>query len=342
LELLCQHKDILCGSKPPQAMAGYPNEASKDDKPEAAPVPAGSVPAEKTADELAKMSKEERTAYHMARRAAPKAAAGVKGAAGAKAAPLTKAERRAVQDAQRKVKEDKANTGKDEDELFNELKLQGLSEDQARAVFLEMKNDAPKAADDDEDEDEEIDDLLGAVRVWMREQPDGEIPDDAIRDFNMKVRFQGHVDTTPPDHLAALLNVLVTEACTTCDLTAAKINPSTVSKALTPLAERWANMLRGLYGKTAELDVVEAITTLLKATTEAVAATGAPQQGQDCAVVGCLMALRNIDDLVEDEDLLVGCKAVEERSGVLDKFIDFLEDAIAEDDDEDDDDEDEK
>merc|ERR1719217_1161842 len=99
------------------------------------------------------MSKEERTAYHAARRAAQAAtSSGAGPEAAPKAAQLSKAQRRALQESQRKVKEDKANAGKEGDELFEELKLQGLSEDQAREVMREMKSGQIIEDDDDEDD----------------------------------------------------------------------------------------------------------------------------------------------------------------------------------------------
>jgi hypothetical protein len=316
-------------------MAGYPDAAAAQGV--AAPVPAGAPPEEKSPAELAKMTKEERTAYHMARRAAgvgaKPAAAKAGEAAENSTGQLTKAQRRAIQDSQRKVKEDKANAGKDTDELFSELKLQGLSEDQARSVMAAIKADEPIEGEDDDDDDGE-EDLLSSVRNWMKEQPDGEIPTD-IADFNMKVRFQGHVDTTPPDHFGAMLQVLVPEALSKCDLAAAKVSPGAIAKALTSLLERWAHILRALYSKIP--DVLEGVGVLVQTISQCVEATDAPEAGKDCAVVGCLMAIRDVDDMVEDDDLLVGCKTVEPRSPVLEKYINFLEDAVAEDDEDDED-----
>jgi len=311
------------------ATSAKKEKGGKAAKPAAA-VPAGPPPAEKSAAELAKLSKEERTAYHLARRAAPSSAGGAKdeAAGGSATAPaqLTKAQRRALQDSQRKVKEDKANEGKDGDELFNELKLQGLSEDQARAVLIAMQ--AGEEIPDDVSEDEEPEDLLGSVKKWMGEQPEGPLPDDAMRDFNMKVRFQGHVNTTPPDHLGAILNVLLEQAFRGCDLATSK--PGAVAKALTQIVERWAGLLRDIYTKIP--DVLDAVGTVLGTISQCVVASGVPPAAQDTAVVGCLMAIRELEDLIDDEDLLVGCKGIEPRSHVLEKYIEFLEEALEEDD----------
>lgn len=312
----------------------------KESKAPAAPAPAptGPPPAEKSKAELAKMSKEERTQYHAARRAFEIA----EKEKNAGATPeLTKAEKkaaeRALQESKRKAKEDKANATKGDDELLAELKLQGLSDDQAKSVMAAMKSDEPIEDEADEDEEgDDADDLHGSVKKWMSEQPDGKIPEDAMRDFNMKVRFQGHVDTTPPDHLETVMMILVGEACKACDLAAPKIQPGAVAKAVGPLLERWANLLCGLHSKIA--DELEKISVIVGAIRTAVGETGAPEQGQNSAIVGCLMAVRDVDDFVEDEDLLVGCRGVEPKSHVLEKFIEFLEDAIEEDDDDEDDD----
>merc|ERR1712187_585791 len=133
-------------------------------------------------------------------------------------------------------------------------------------------------------------DLMGSVWRWMCEQPQGKVSTDAMRDFNMKVRFQGHVDTTPPDHLGTILTILVEQACGKCDLAAPKIQPGLVAKALGPLLERWANLIRGLHSKIH--DVLEATGVIGGAITEGVEKISAPTQGQNCAVVGCLMAVR--------------------------------------------------
>jgi hypothetical protein len=317
---------------PAETKGGYPP------KEDAAP----SVPfVEKSKEELDKLSKDDRRAYYQAKLAAEKAqksaGAGSSEANPKASQPLTKADRRKIQEAQRKTKEDKANEGKEGDELFAELKLQGLSEDQAREVMREMLSGAgggdEAGADDDE---EDVEDLLGSVRKWMEEQPTT-VAEDALRDFNMKVRFQGHVDSTPPDHLSAILQVLVGQACGACDLSAKNFQPNSIAKVLQPLLERWAPLLLPLHGKIA--DVLDAVNAVISGITTAVVATGAPETVQETAVVGSLMAVREIDDLVEDDDLLVGCKGIENRGRITDKFIEFLESCLEdEEDDEDEDD----
>jgi len=169
---------------------------------------AAEMPAEKSKEELATLSKEERTAYHKARQAAAKAQPKAAANAG-----LTKAQirekARAKQDEDRKRKEDEAGQKGQDSEYLEELKLQGLTEDQAREVLAQMAVavTAEEAEDEDDDEDES---LLGSVRTWMKEHSrEKDITDaESVRDFNLKVRFQGHVDSTPPDHLGAILHVL--------------------------------------------------------------------------------------------------------------------------------------
>lgn len=241
---------------------------------------------------------------------------------------MSKAERRQIQEAQRKLKEDSKQAGKDNEELLAELKLQGLSEDQAREVMAEMLKEEAMEEDLDDEPDEE--DLLSSVRRWMSEQ-DAKVTKGLLSDFNLKVRFQGHVESTPPDHLNCVIRLVCEEACAGCDLTSAKLQPTAVQKKAAPLLERWLPILEPLYGKID--DVIVATDSVCKAVQEGVKA----EAGHDPAVVGCLMALRDID-LVEDEDLLTGCRRMEPRGQVLDKYIGFLEDAIASDDDEEDDD----
>merc|ERR1719253_942072 len=154
------------------------------------------------------MSKEERKAYHLARRASGPAASGE---AKPKPQALSKAERRALQEAQRKVKEDKVQANLEGDELLKELILQGLTEEQAKVVMEEMAQTKVEDGEDEEEDDE--DDLKSSIKKWMAEQEDPENMEDALHDFNLKVRFQGHVDSTPPDHLTCILELLVEQAC---------------------------------------------------------------------------------------------------------------------------------
>jgi len=289
---------------------------------------------EKSAEELAKMSKDERRAYHQTRRQAELAVKNQGTEQKEEACKLTKAQRRAIQEAQRKAKEDKvANTG-EFDELLKDLKLQGLSEDQAREVIAEMAKNEQVVDDDDDDDDGEVEDLEGSVKRWMNEQD--QVTKDALHDFNMKVRFQGHVDTTPPDHLRSILHILFEQACKGLDLAAPKLQPTAVAKKAEPLVIRWANLLEPLYGKIG--DVLTAADVVVQATHEALASQpGVPEAGQACGVVGCLMAIREID-MIEDEDLLTGCRRVENPSRVMQGFIKFLEDEVEDDDDEDDED----
>lgn len=284
---------------------------------------------EKSAEELAKMSKEERKEYHLARRAT------TAGEPKPKPQAQSKAERRAVQEAQRKAKEDIANANLEGDELLKELMLQGLTEEQAKIVMAEIDAAKVEEGGDDEDSDED-EDLKWSIKKWMKEQEDPENMEDALRDFNLKVRFQGHVDSTPPDHVAAILTLLVEQACADSSLGALK-QPMAVAKVVEPLVVRWAKILEPLYEKIDDaLAASDVILTALKdavAEQESVAA-----ENSACAVVGFLMAVREID-MVEDEDLLLACKRADMQSVVMDKFISFLEEAVEEasDDDEDDD-----
>lgn len=312
-------------------------EKKGKDKKEAKPATTTAAPSgpfvEATPEKLAKMSKDERTAYHIARiahqKAQKEAAGGGAEASGGGGGAKTKAERRALQEAQRKVKEDQHNKAGENAELLAELKLQGLSEEQAREVMAEiLKEEAEGKGDekDDDDDDEDVEDLMASVKRWMGEQP-AKIEKDAMRDFNMQVRFQGHVDTCPPDHIRAVLQLLCEEACKQCDLSNAKLQPGAVAKKAQPLVDRWMPLLKALYGKID--DVLEGADCVCQAVQTAVSSVeGATDGTKAAALVGCLMAIReNDDDLLEDEDLLTGCKRIEPRSAVLDKYIEFLEDA---------------
>ncbi|CAK0862426.1 unnamed protein product [Prorocentrum cordatum] len=256
-------------------------------------------PAELSSEELAKLSKEERKAYHQGRRAARSAGEAER----PPAAQLTRAQRRAVQEAQRRAKEDTKSASADSEELLKELRMQGLSEEQARSVMAEMhRGGAAADAAEDEDEDAEPQDLPGSVWRWMREQKDEEITEESIRDFNMKVRFQGHVDSTPPDHLRCILGAVVREACAGCDLAASRLQPGAVAQRVRPGVERWAPLLEVLFGKVN--DALEGADAVIQGVEAGISAcqAGVPPAGLACGLVGSLMAIREID-VIDDEDL---------------------------------------
>lgn len=301
--------------------SGSAPSVPKDSVPAAAPVK------ELSPEELAKLSKEERKAYHEARRAAQPQPATKK--------QLTKAERREEQEAQRKAKEEKTKKVGNDEELLAELKLQGLNEDQAREMAKEMQQGEKLEGDDDDEGEGE--DLGASVARWMSEQE--EITKESLRDFNMKVRWQGHVNTLPADHLGCILKILFKDACASCDLSG-KLPPTAVAEKLKAPLARWAPVLEPMYRSIDDVmlgpDCVCSAAT--EAVNEAVQASNGTEAAGAAAIVGCYMALRE-DDILPDEELLMGCRRIssEHPSTVLEKFVEFLEDALEDDSDEDED-----
>lgn len=301
--------------------SGSAPSVPKDSVPAAAPVK------ELSPEELAKLSKEERKAYHEARRAAQPQPAAKK--------QLTKAERREEQEAQRKAKEEKTKKVGNDEELLAELKLQGLNEDQAREMAKEMQQGEKLEGDDDDEGEGE--DLGASVARWMSEQE--EITKESLRDFNMKVRWQGHVNTLPADHLGCILKILFKDACASCDLSG-KLPPTAVAEKLKAPLARWAPVLEPMYRSIDDVmlgpDCVCSAAT--EAVNEAVQASNGTEAAGAAAIVGCYMALRE-DDILPDEELLMGCRRIssEHPSTVLEKFVEFLEDALEDDSDEDED-----
>jgi len=301
--------------------SGSAPSVPKDSVPAAAPVK------ELSPEELAKLSKEERKAYHEARRAAQPQPAAKK--------QLTKAERREEQESQRKAKEEKTKKVGNDEELLAELKLQGLNEDQAREMAKEMQQGEKLEGDDDDEGEGE--DLGASVARWMSEQE--EITKESLRDFNMKVRWQGHVNTLPADHLGCILKILFKDACASCDLSG-KLPPTAVAEKLKAPLARWAPVLEPMYRSIDDVmlgpDCVCSAAT--EAVNEAVQASNGTEAAGAAAIVGCYMALRE-DDILPDEELLMGCRRIssEHPSTVLEKFVEFLEDALEDDSDEDED-----
>jgi len=293
----------------------------------AAPV---AMPKELSEAELAKLSKDERKAYHQARRQALQAQEG--------AVPkkeVSKAERRAIQEAQRKVKETVNDGSKEEEEILAEMKMAGLSEVQAKEMLRLAALNEPEGEVQDSDEDDE--DLLGSVNRWMTEQGSDATTKDSLSDFNMKVRFQGHVDSTPPDHVACVLEVVIGKAWKGGELAACKPQPNVMAKKITPFLTQWVALIGGLYTKVG--DVLEAANMIVTTISNTVAKVGAeaPDAVRQCAVVGFLMAIREEIDSMEDEELLPACRRLESGGKVMEKFVEFLEEEVAGSDEDDDD-----
>jgi len=197
--------------------------------------------------------------------------------------------------------------------------LQGLSQEDAIEV---MKQEAMAAEELDAEEaqsDDEPDDLQSTVKKYLGSVVEvAEDSKDAVHDFNLKVRFQGHVESTPPDHLACLLELLFGDAVGAVNLDDAKLKPNAVAKAAAPVLEKWTPLLEGLYSK---IDVMEAADLVVQMAHKV--PTGKP--AAVVAAVGCLMAVQEID-IMEDSDLQTACKRLEPRSKVLEGFIEFLND----------------
>lgn len=277
------------------------------------------APKEKTKEELAALSKEERTAYYQALRAATKAKAAPKPEVSKKEKAAAAREK---QEADRKKKEDAKNAVDADAEAIEELKLQGLTEDQAREVFRQMATSTKaEAAEDSDDEEEET--LVVSVRNWMKENEETKTDFESLRDFNLKVRFQGHVESTPPDHLESILQVMAADAYKTLELSSVK-QPTAVQKKIAPIVQRWSYILGELYKK---CDVLEAADKVAQGVYEGVAQGGEDIAAatRDIAVVGILMSLLEEVDAIGEEDLLPGLKKLECESKVMTGFITHLE-----------------
>merc|ERR1719183_168556 len=103
-----------------------------------------------------------------------------------------------------------------------------------------------KVVADDEDSEEEFT-FLSSVREWVKENDQACSDEDSLRDFNLKVRFQGHVETTPPDHLSAILRVLSSQVCVGIDSSSPPKQPTEVSAQVAPMLARWAFLIEQLY-----------------------------------------------------------------------------------------------
>jgi len=99
------------------------------------------------------------------------------------------------------------------------------------------------------------------------------------------------------------------------------VQPAAVSKAAMPLIAQWLYMIELLYEKIDNSpEDIEPIDVVVGAVSESVMTSDAPKPAQESAVVGIIMAIREQADSIADEDLMFGCKRMEGRSNVMDKF----------------------
>lgn len=209
-----------------------------------------------------------------------------------------------------------AGAGDEDAEALAELKQQGLAAEQAGEVLAQIKQaHAVEDCDAESGEEPDIEEsLLESVRRWVHGRGNLQVVDakEALSDFNLKVRFQGHERTTPPEHLAALLEVLSEDDSRLPDAATWK-QPMIVAQRVQGSVNKWASMLHWLYSRCDAPIGAELIVSAV-----ARGAAGA----QEVFTVGFLMALREELDIT-DEDLLTGCRAASQGKA-MQAFIDFL------------------
>jgi len=283
------------------------------------------APAEKSVADLAKMSKADRKSYHEARLMAAKERSDNP------AEGLSKADKRALarekQDQDRKRKDVAAAELEGAEEALADLKLQGLTEEQARVVLAQIAEaDAANPAGDEDDEDIDAT-LIDSVRDWMAAQEQAPTGEESMRDFNLKVRFQGHVETTPPDHLSAILHILSAQISKAIDPANPPKQPAEVAKGASLALAKWTHVVAELYKR---CDVMDVTDILVSSVYEGIAEVGGelPEVARGVVLVGFLMAVRDEFECIGDEDILAGCHQLESESKVVKKFVAFLQEEI--------------
>lgn len=286
------------------------------------------------------MSKNERKEYHAKRIAAEKAAkASTAGAGGEAPKVLTKAERRVIQEAHRLAKQQAKDSSAGKEEALAELKMQGLSDEQARQMLAEMEKEGAFDGDEDEDDEEDAEDLMGCVRRYLVDKKSAGEDAEPLHQFQMRVRFQGFSESLPMDHLQCVVRALSGDGCKACDLEVPKLQPSGVAKKVAPIVQKWAGLMDALYTRAG--DCLDAVNALVSSVSEGVldVCDQASDRVKDTAFVGIIMALREELESVEDGDLLAGLTRLDDKGPVLQKYIDFLEAELEDEDEDDDDDE---
>eukprot|EP00933_Yihiella_yeosuensis_P010090 TRINITY_DN116349_c0_g1_i1.p1 TRINITY_DN116349_c0_g1~~TRINITY_DN116349_c0_g1_i1.p1 ORF type:complete len:372 (+),score=79.11 TRINITY_DN116349_c0_g1_i1:68-1183(+) len=302
---------------------------------------------EKSAQELAKMSKLQRRSYHEARFLAAQEIAPPK------FQPKSRAERRALQEAQRRSKKDVNDLEKnicsllrsagalDEDLAAEEEAVAlraGLSQDR-RSYFEAAAEDeeegaATNATADEDDELEGGEDFYECVKSWVRAANAGVGPEATSDDFTAMMRLWGHGSTPPADRLNSILHAVLEkiEGLDSLHNTPLHKRPSTVAKAVKSTLRSWFPLLNALFrevassgGDAAEILVGAVRHSFLKPHREDADGTA---DFLDCTIVGTLMSFREEVDTLNDAALLTACQGIQPSSHVLRQFFEFLEKEI--------------
>merc|ERR1711957_632386 len=162
----------------------------------------------------------------------------------------------------------------------------------------------------------------------MKEQDSSKVGKDVLPDFNLKVRFQGHVNSTPPDHFGAILEAIAADVVAATDLPGLK-QPTPLAKSAGVVFDKWSGMLDALLEKVDIIESGDIIVTALRAGLSSAGGDAvADAAKKDCATVGLIMAVRESLEDVDDEALLGACKKIESDTKVWCGYIGFLEEAV--------------
>lgn len=240
----------------------------------------------------------------------------------------TKAERRGQQIAQRRAKEDARVL----------LQIATACSTACSSLLngeprFEERTCATEAAEPDVDEedvsDEEID-FLNSIRRWMHEDGRDSTAANLMQDFKLEVMRwgQGALGFLGSDQLEVVIRVIAEDICAAVDLRLQRLQPKTVAEAAEPFVNRWVALLDYIWeliGDSTVASNVAVRTVRVGVAAACGAAIGVAAGNQASIEVGIIMAIRDCVEGADTADVLAGCRCLQPKTIVLDKFISFLQ-----------------
>jgi translation initiation factor 2 beta subunit (eIF-2beta)/eIF-5 len=168
-----------------------------------------------------------------------------------------------------------------------------------------------------------LDACASAIQQWLC-QP-GSVVYVTIDAMKEGIQKQYFTNATDSDQLAAFVSAIVGHVCSACDLADSKLQPIKIAEAAKPFITKMKLVIQESFKLAADAEsAIDIVVSNVQRGTSRSWPEVAPLANKDCAIVGFLLAFRDVDEVAQH--LLGGCRRIELRSIAMEKFIEFLAD----------------
>jgi translation initiation factor 2 beta subunit (eIF-2beta)/eIF-5 len=167
------------------------------------------------------------------------------------------------------------------------------------------------------------------IQQWMQDRKRGSLYSELLVDFESTMKsFDFRMPAAV--QLAAVIEIMAADIIAECDIKAPKLQPVMVSEKASPSVKEWGSLIGYLRSEIG--DTPESINIMISTLKKAVVGIPASDNTKESLVIGFLLSLRDLVDVISDEDILAGCRRLQSPSNAMEKFIEFLESSDADDD----------